>query len=84
MAYGKENYQASSYILKKVELFSDALIEGASIRLERIVSDIDIFEYVERPYLTANLVLVDNAGVFDQINLENETEIIAKKIIENY
>ena len=69
MAYGKENYQASSYTLKRVELFSDALVEGASIRLERIVSDIDIFEDIEKPYLTANLVLVDNAGLFDQLNL---------------
>ncbi len=69
MAYGKENYQADSYLLTKVELFSDKLVEGASVRLERVVSDIDIYEHLDKPYLTADIIILDNAGLFDQVDL---------------
>tara|TARA_B100001094_G_C18190138_1_gene806588 strand:- start:143 stop:1501 length:1359 start_codon:yes stop_codon:yes gene_type:complete len=67
--YGKENFQPSSYVLKKVELFSDKLIDGASVRLERVVSDIDIYEHIEKSYLTGYITLLDNAGLFDRIDI---------------
>ena len=67
--YGKENFQPSSYVLKRVELFSDKLIDGASVRLERVVSDIDIFEHIEKSYLTGYITLLDNAGLFDRIDI---------------
>ena len=67
--YGKENFQPSSYILKKVELFSDKLIDGASVRLERVVSDIDVFEHIGKSYLTGYLTLMDNAGLFDRLDI---------------
>lgn len=69
-----------AYILSSVLLEGDRLKTGASIELKAITSDIEIYEHMEKPYLTGIMVVVDNHGLFDQINfMGNESVTIRFK-----
>lgn len=52
----------TSYQLESVILESDRLETRLSI--ENITTDIDIYEHIDKPYLTGSLVFVDSQGVF--------------------
>ena len=66
---------ADSYFLEEVKFESPSLIKGASIRLDKITTDIDIYENIERPYLTGNIVFVDSIGFNDTVDI-NGGELI--------
>ena len=57
-----------SFILSAVRLESDGFKEGHSVELKGITTDIDIYEHLEKPYLTGRIVIVDSHGLFDTIN----------------
>ena len=63
-----ESTSASSYNLQKIILESDMLVDGASISLANLMTDFEIFEHLEKPYLTANFVFIDTAGLFEKIS----------------
>ena len=64
-----------AYILLSVLVESDRLKTGASVELKAITSDIEIYEHMEKPYLTGILVIVDNHGLFDQIDFMGNEKV---------
>jgi len=62
-----ESTSASSYKLRSIILESDMLVSGASINITNLMSDFEIFEHIEKPYLTANFVFTDSSGLFDSV-----------------
>lgn len=65
----------TSYRLKSVLLQSERIV--SSVELRNIVTDIDIYEHIEKPYLTAKLVFADTAEVISSNDiLGGETILI--------
>jgi hypothetical protein len=60
----------------------------ASVDIANSISDIDIHEHLDKPYLTANIVLLDTHALLQQINLQGiekldlKLETLNKNIIE--
>ncbi len=60
----------------------------ASIDLAAAITDIDIYEHLDKPYLTGNFVFVDTHAIVQQINmmgiekLELKLETVTKNVIE--
>lgn len=68
----------SGYIFESVLLQSDRA--PAPFEISRIVTDIEIFEDITRPFLTAKLLLVDNSNLLNNIDLlGGEKVVIAVK-----
>lgn len=38
------------------------------VDLARVISEINIFEHVDKPYLTGNILFNDNAGLYNEVN----------------
>ena len=66
---------ADAYYLNEVIFESSSLTEGASIDLSRVTTDIDIYENLDRPYLTADLVFIDTSGFADGIGIKGGENI---------
>lgn len=58
---------ASSYILVSVLLQSERLSEDVELREN--VTDVDIFEHMDKPYLTAQVLFIDNEYILEQIDI---------------
>lgn len=63
----------SDFILKSVILESDK--SPTKIDLSQVVSDLDIFEHLNKPYLTGMLLFVDNQGIFSKLNISGGERI---------
>lgn len=57
----------SSYILVSVLLQSERISED--IELRENVTDVDIFEHMDKPYLTGQILFLDNEYVLEQIDI---------------
>ncbi len=66
---------ADAYYLTEVKFESPSIIDGASIDLSRVTTDIEIFENLDRPYLTGYIVFADTVGFSDQINIRGGESI---------
>ena len=51
--------EKTSFEFETIELNSERLTRP--VELNRIVSDIEIFEHIEKPYLTARMLLIDDS-----------------------
>ena len=55
------------FILESVVLDSERL--NIPVELNKVTSEIDIYEHLDKPYLTAVLTFIDNARVFEKADL---------------
>lgn len=55
-----------SFILESVLIQSDRL--SVSVGVENVTTDLDIYEHLDKPYLTGSLVFVDSQGIFTGID----------------
>jgi hypothetical protein len=53
----------SSYELEQVLLESERL--PRPVELKRVVTDLDIFENIDKPYLTAEMVVADQTNLYE-------------------
>ena len=56
------------YILEKAIVTSSAFVEGAEVDLRNVITDIEIYEHLDKPYLTGNVLFVDDAGVYNSVD----------------
>ena len=53
----------SPYQFQSVLLSSDRLADYSTIDIKNSVSDLEIFEHIEKPYLTAQIAFSDNNNI---------------------
>lgn len=56
------------YVLESARITSDAFQPGASIDIKNLITDIEIFEHLDKPYLTAALAFVDDRNIYNTVN----------------
>ena len=61
------NQSPHQYKLERVLLESEKL--GRDFNLYRIISEINIFEHIDKPYLTASIIISDNNNVITDIDI---------------
>ena len=89
----KNSIEKSSYIFESIVLSSERLENGIEVDISNSVSDLEIFEHIEKPYLTGQIAFVDNDNLvtgFDfqggekitinikPSNLEEDSRLISK------
>ena len=62
------NTRLSPFIYEEILLESERL--QIPIDIKNVVTDFDIFENMNKPYLTATLILVDNSAIVEIFNEE--------------
>jgi len=80
----------SEYVLESVLLESERL--NAPVELRNMVTDIDLYEHLDKPYLTAQVLLIDNERLYENADILGAERITIKiksirdntKAIENY
>lgn len=68
---GRNRNRAESpfdYILEKAIVTSSAFVEGSEVDLKNVITDIEIYEHLDKPYLTGNVLFVDDAGVYNAVD----------------
>ena len=53
----------SPYTFQSVLLSTDRLSDGYTIDIKTLVSDLEIFEHIEKPYLTGQIAFIDNDNI---------------------
>ena len=61
-----DNYQ-SDYILESIVIESDRL--NKTVEITNPTTDLEIFEHLDKPYLTADLVFMDTSNAYTQMDL---------------
>ena len=70
----------AGYELESVIINSSRMIHSAGIELRALVTDIEIYEHINLPYLTGKLAFLDNASLHDRIDIQGcETVTIRLK-----
>ena len=57
------------YVIKEASLSSDRGV-AFSVDLRKVISDIEIFEHLDKPYLTGQVAFSDNFSVLERIDLQ--------------
>ena len=70
----------SGFLLKSVLLVSERLTE--SVELNRIVTDVEVFEHIEKPYLTGRIMLIDDSSFYENADIQG-TERIQLTIVSS-
>ena len=67
MNIGAAESYGSDYSLESIFIESERL--NKSVEAKHSVSDLDIYEHLDKPYLTATLTLLDTANIYAQMDL---------------
>jgi hypothetical protein len=59
---------AKDFVLESALLSSSFLKQGSEIDLKDVVTDIDIYEHLDKPYITGTVTFVDNEDIYSAIN----------------
>lgn len=62
MSEGSSDYEFRSVLLQSERLSSD-------VELKNMVTDLDIYEHIQKPYLTAKILLLDNEDLLDEADI---------------
>ena len=69
----QEISQQSGYKFESILLQSERL--QREIELRGNVSDLDIYEHIDKPYLTATMALIDNENVLQEVDFQGGEKI---------
>jgi hypothetical protein len=63
------------YILEKAIVSSSAFVGGKTIDIKNIVTDIEIYEHLDKPYLTGNVIFVDEYSLYNAIDFSGAEKL---------
>ena len=63
----------SGYILASAILESNRI--ASPLELKNVISDFEIFEHLDQPYITAQVAVVDDNRLFDRIDIQGHEQI---------
>ena len=66
----------SDFVLKSVLLESDR--SAMRIDIARVTTDLEIYEHLNKPYLTAKLLFIDSFGLYSQISIDGGERVEIK------
>ena len=66
MQQSDRSSSAYSFVLETAEIASPDLV--TPIDVKNLVIDIDIFESIDKPYLTGSVIMLDDNNLYSQIN----------------
>lgn len=66
---------ASDWVLEQATITSTAFIDGDQIDIKNIITDIEIYENLDIPYLTGNVILFDDSDLYNRIDFSGAEEI---------
>tara|TARA_R110002153_G_scaffold155512_7_gene307578 strand:- start:1810 stop:3150 length:1341 start_codon:yes stop_codon:yes gene_type:complete len=53
------------YVLEKAAIESDSFAEGFFVDIKNVITDIEIFEHLDKPYLTGAVAFVDDQDIYN-------------------
>lgn len=59
----------SQYLIKSAIITSDRFSPNASLNVAGMIAELNIFESIEIPYLTASMIMVDDAAIYDTVGI---------------
>ena len=68
--------RASDYSFQSVLIESDRL--NKSVEIRNLVTDLDIYEHLEKPYLTGEITFLDTSNIYTQIDVLGAEKITIK------
>ena len=72
------------YVLESAIVSSSKFIEGATIELKNIITDIEIYEHLDKPYLTGNVIIVDDSNMDEVSQAISDVNFLDKVIDFHY
>ena len=66
------------YTLERAVVTSSAFVEGAELELKNVITDIEIYEHLDKAYLTGNVLMVDDAGVYNSVDFSGMEKLSLK------
>ena len=63
-----QSQSAKDFVLEVAELTSSFFREGAAVNITDIVTDIDIYEHLDKPYITGTVTFLDVERIAESIN----------------
>lgn len=76
MPENNETTQISDYRFESILLQSERL--NADVELREVVTDLDIFESLDKPYLTGQILLLDNENLFEEADILGAEKIFIR------
>jgi hypothetical protein len=77
MAYPQQRGQ--EYLLSKAEISADRSLPDGPVDVKAYIGEISFFEDLEKPYVTAQIAMMDDSGTFSRLKLKG-TEYITLTI----
>ena len=71
----KSSEEKSSYQFESVILSSDRLKNGLEVDISNSISDLEIFEHIEKPYLTGQIAFSDNDNLVSGFDFQGGERI---------
>tara|TARA_R110000822_G_scaffold66857_7_gene163184 strand:+ start:5762 stop:7105 length:1344 start_codon:yes stop_codon:yes gene_type:complete len=71
----REKPTANSFVLEKATISSSAFSDGAFIDIKNVITDIEIFEHLDKPYLTGTVVFVDDANIYNSVDFTGSEKL---------
>lgn len=72
------DYQIESAIVTSVNFN-----EGASVDIANVITDLEIYEHLDKPYLTGNLIFVDDSNVYNNVNFSGSEKLTLRVSLPN-
>lgn len=79
-----QSQSAKDFVLVSAEISSSFFKEGAAIVITDVVTDIDVYEHVDKPYITGVVTFVDTGRIYEACNFYGIEKFAMKlKLPEN-
>ena len=66
----KGDQSSSDYILEDVTISSTRQTDAVGVQLKAMVIDFDIFEHIQKPYLTGRIAILDQKRLYDSFDFQ--------------
>jgi hypothetical protein len=66
---------AFDYVLIKANITSATFSNGSFIDIKNVITDIEIYEHLDKPYLTGTIVFVDDANIYNSVDFTGSEKI---------
>jgi hypothetical protein len=62
--------QSKDYIIEEATLSTDRVEGGSFFDIKRLITDFEIFEHIDKPYLTAQFAFLDSYGIVQGMDIQ--------------
>lgn len=68
--------QQSDYLIEEINFFSERIPSG--VDLSKVYSDLEIFEHIEKPYLTGTLTISESSRFYEKVDVLGGEQILVR------